>query len=190
MSPWRSFRLGILRKSLERYPGFEVDRSVHGDWRRLTMNPTHQLSISAGVILEGPWQILFERDGASVRIGPDVFFGASRVLCAESIEIGEGTFISWGCTLMDHDAHSVDWRDRMEDLRVLRGQGAKKWEVVPKGRIHIGRRAWLGFGVTVLKGVSIGEGSVVGAQSVVTRDIPPRCLAAGNPARIIRKLKP
>jgi len=54
--------------------------------------------------------------------------------------------------------------------------------------IHIGKRCWLGAGVLVMPGVSVGDGAVVGAGSVVTRDIPPDTLAVGNPCRVLRKL--
>jgi acetyltransferase-like isoleucine patch superfamily enzyme len=54
--------------------------------------------------------------------------------------------------------------------------------------VHIGDRVWLGVRVIVLPGVTIGDGSVIGAGSVVTRDIPPRSLAAGSPATVIRSL--
>lgn len=55
--------------------------------------------------------------------------------------------------------------------------------------VHICRRAWIGAGATILPGVTVGENSVVGAGSVVTRDVEPNTIVAGNPARIIRKIK-
>jgi acetyltransferase-like isoleucine patch superfamily enzyme len=54
--------------------------------------------------------------------------------------------------------------------------------------VVIKKNAWVTVGVTVLAGVTIGEGSVIAANSLVTNDIPPHCLAAGNPAKIIKKL--
>lgn len=54
--------------------------------------------------------------------------------------------------------------------------------------IHIGRNCWLGAGVVVLPGVSIGDNSVIGAGSVVTKDIPENCVAVGNPCRVLRKI--
>ncbi len=62
-------------------------------------------------------------------------------------------------------------------------QTAADWQVVPT---HVGRRASIGSGAVILCGVRIGEGALVGAGSVVTRDVPPHTIVAGNPARILR----
>jgi len=61
-------------------------------------------------------------------------------------------------------------------------------EVVPK-EIKIGNNVWIGRDSTVLKGVTIGNNVVIGAKSVVTKDIPSNCIAAGNPAKVIYKVK-
>lgn len=54
--------------------------------------------------------------------------------------------------------------------------------------VHIGRNCWLGAGVIVLPGCSVGDNTVIGAGSVVTKDIPPDCVAVGNPCRVMRKI--
>jgi maltose O-acetyltransferase len=54
--------------------------------------------------------------------------------------------------------------------------------------IRIGERVWIGSDVTVTRGVTIGDDAVVGARSVVTRDIPPRSLAVGTPAKVVREI--
>ena len=82
------------------------------------------------------------------------------------ISIGDYTYINFNLTVLDE-----------------RNKGTEK--ALP---ITIGDSVWLGGNVTVLPGVTIGEGAVVGAGSVVTRDVPPRTVVAGNPARIIRRL--
>jgi acetyltransferase-like isoleucine patch superfamily enzyme len=64
-------------------------------------------------------------------------------------------------------------------------------DVVASSRpIRIGNAVWIGFDAVVLPGVTIGDGSIIGARSVVTEDVPPYCIAVGNPARIVRRLEP
>jgi acetyltransferase-like isoleucine patch superfamily enzyme len=54
--------------------------------------------------------------------------------------------------------------------------------------VHVGRAAWIGFDSCILPGVTVGEGAVVGARSVVTEDVQPFTIVAGNPARLVRRL--
>lgn len=143
--------------------------------------------------------ITLERERGIVTIGSNSFIGAgTRIACAERIEIGSDVLISWGCTIVDHDSHSLVWRERMEDVRQWRegmqrrgkigAASLKKWDVVPMAPVCIRDKAWLGFNVIILKGITVGEGAVVAAGSVVTKDVPAWTLVAGNPARIIREL--
>jgi galactoside O-acetyltransferase len=67
-------------------------------------------------------------------------------------------------------------------------KGHKDWSKVTIRPVVICDKAWIGFGVKILKGVTIGEGAVIAAGSVVTKDVPPRHVVGGNPARIIRAL--
>ena len=97
------------------------------------------------------------------------------VLCAaNSIQIGEGTNIGSGALLIDTDFHQPtgQW-----DWGTDPGRGARP--------IHIGRGVFIGARAIVLKGVTIGDRAVVGAGAVVTKPVPPRHFAVGNPARIV-----
>src|SRR5205085_12572052 len=111
-----------------------------------------------------------------------------------TLEIGESAFINYGCSIaaqrlvrigphcnigtyvimMDNDFHCLEPERRNEAP-----------ESAP---IILEENVWLGARVVVLRGVTIGNGSVIGAGSVVTKDIPPRTLAGGVPAKIIRQL--
>ena len=66
--------------------------------------------------------------------------------------------------------------------------GRKDWSKVPCAPVVIGNRVWIGCNALVLKGVRIGDGAVVAAGTVVTRDVPANSLVGGNPARVIREL--
>ena len=88
---------------------------------------------------------------------------------------------------MDHDSHALVFSERKDDVQEwLRGK--KDWSHVKMMPVIIKDKVWLGAKVIVLKGVTIGEGAVVGAGSVVVNDVPPWTLVAGNPARVIRAL--
>jgi len=142
--------------------------------------------------------IVLERDIGSISIGHDSYIGNSNIICATKIDIGNSVLISWGCTIVDHDSHSLDWKDRADDVRnwreglleggLVKASQLKNWNVVSMAPIRIEDKVWLGMNVTVLKGVTIGEGAVVAAGSIVTKDVQPWTLVAGNPARVIKEL--
>ena len=132
-------------------------------------------------------RVCFDREGAKVKIGKNTFIGKSTIVCASKITIGDGVLISWGVTIVDHDSHSINSFERDADLTNWK-KGEKRWESVAIDEVTIHDKAWIGFNAIVLKGVSIGESAIVGAGSVVTRDVPSFTIVAGNPARVIREL--
>jgi acetyltransferase-like isoleucine patch superfamily enzyme len=141
-------------------------------------------------------QAFFESEQGFIGIGDRVYIGGNTQLISRSeIKIGNDVMISWGCTIYDHDAHSIDYRCRIEDqAKHLRSWEAgnllkdKNWSTVPTAPIDIQDHVWLGFDVVVLKGVTIVEGAVMAARSVVTSDIPPWTVAAGCPARVVKQI--
>ncbi|MBO4333820.1 MAG: hypothetical protein IKP81_00765 [Paludibacteraceae bacterium] len=68
--------------------------------------------------------------------------------------------------------------------------GVFEREIVSRGSINIGRNVWVGDKVTILAPVSIGDGAIIAANAVVTKDVPPYCVVAGAPARVIKDLRP
>lgn len=166
--------------------GAVIDRGSNRiAWSRVRALPNTQLTVGKDSILE--CNILFERPGARISVGDRTFIGSSALVSANEIVIGDDVLMSWGCWIVDHDSHSLKWSERKNDV-VDWGRGHKDWTHVPIGRVVVGDRAWIGFNVIVLKGVTIGEGAVVAAGAVVTRDVPPYALVAGCPARVIRSL--
>lgn len=113
--------------------------------------------------------------GSHISIGDCTYINFNLTVLDEApVTIGSHVFIGPGCSLLTA-VHPLDAQER--------NKGTEK--ALP---ITIGDSVWLGGNVTVLPGVTIGEGAVVGAGSVVTRDVPPRTVVAGNPAHIIRSL--
>ena len=132
-------------------------------------------------------RIDFDSPNGEVVIGERCYVGASHLVCYQRIALGDDVIISWGVTIVDHDSHAVQWEQRSHDVRDWM-QGKKDWTAVRVDPVRIGDRVWIGFGASILRGVSIGQGAVVGARAVVTKDVPPNCVVAGNPAREVRAM--
>lgn len=137
------------------------------------------------------------RPEARIKIGKRCQIGASTLIAARSIEIGDDVLMAWGITLMDTDAHSLVWKERKNDVAQCYKDYLedrenfiknKDWSHVGAADIRIGDKVWIGFDATILKGVTIGERSVVGARSVVTHDVPPDSVVSGNPARVVKRI--
>jgi acetyltransferase-like isoleucine patch superfamily enzyme len=109
--------------------------------------------------------------GKNLTLGKDVFINSGcRFQDAGGITIGDGSLIGHGSTLTTLN-HGID-PDRRADM-------------IPSP-VTIGRKAWLGAGVTIVPGVTIGDGAIVGAGSVVTKDVPANAIVGGVPAKLIR----
>jgi acetyltransferase-like isoleucine patch superfamily enzyme len=126
-----------------------------------------------------------------VSVGDYTLVHGARIICDAEVEIGDYTLISWNVVLMDTYRVPLDPAARRAELRCVPFRFPRRLAAdVPARPVRIGRNDWIGFDSCVLPGVCIGEGAVVGAHSVVTEDIPPYTVVAGNPARVIRRLEP
>ncbi len=120
---------------------------------------------------------IYVESGASLTIGNDVGLSCTRMWINDSIKIGNHVKIG-GCVLMtDTDAHPIDFMARRSS-----NEGTKSAPIVIEDDV------WIGAHCVILKGVTIGARSIIGAGSVVTKSIPTDCVAAGNPCRVIKKL--
>jgi acetyltransferase-like isoleucine patch superfamily enzyme len=176
----------LARQQTERHAQLDVAASAKVNFRGICRRPPSELVIGEGSIFEG--NIASDRAGSRVVIGKHTFVGNSSIVTAQRVEIGDDVLISWGCTIVDHDSHALTWGGRQDDVRKF-FRGEKDWTDVNVRSVKICDKVWMGFNVIVLKGVTIGEGAVVAAGSVVTRDVPAFTLVAGNPARAIRSVK-
>lgn len=118
-------------------------------------------------------------DHAILTIGDWTGISGGTIWATAQIVIGNYVNIGANCIIMDGDLHSADWKerakDRIEDI------------TFHKKPVKIGDHVWIGANSIILKGVTIGARTIIGAGSVVTHDIPEDCIAAGNPCEIIRK---
>jgi len=116
-------------------------------------------------------------DKPVLSIGNRVFLGHDvEISCNREVVIEDDVMVAGCCRISDNDGHSVDMERR------INGMPPSPDEVHP---VRICRGAWIGFRSFILKGVTVGEGAVVGANSVVTRDVPPHTVVAGSPARVV-----
>jgi acetyltransferase-like isoleucine patch superfamily enzyme len=140
--------------------------------------------------------VIFETAAGEVKIGNRTFIGSSNIICRSRIEFEDEIFVAWGCWFYDHDSHSIDYRERQNDItRQLEDYRTgksfienKNWEVVNSKPIKVCSNAWIGMNCVILKGVTIGEGAIVGAGSVVTKDVAAWTIVGGNPAKVIKEV--
>ncbi len=183
-----------LRRLMRRHPGLYVDptassnlasaRFVLGEGARLWIGPhTHterraeglrfEVGDGAELVIEGATWLRSELQpihfavfsGARMTIGDGSWLNGCHLSAKSSVEVGKGAMIGPGVRVFDADQHDLD-------------------DVTPEtiGAIRIGDYVWITSDVTVLRGVELGSHSIVAARSVVTRSLPPHCLAIGSPA--------
>jgi acetyltransferase-like isoleucine patch superfamily enzyme len=125
----------------------------------------------------------------TVKIGSHCFLGDySRIISSQRVSIGDRVQIAHMCSIMDNDVHSLDPEKRHKEFLINITQGQMDLFDIPKKEIIIEDDVWIASHCIIMKGVRIGKGAVVGAGSVVTKNIPPSVLVHGNPARVIKRL--
>jgi len=117
--------------------------------------------------------------GAKIIIGDGVGLNGTAITArSKTIKIGDGTMIAPNVTIVDSDFHAL-WPP---ESRLINPAPERDEDV------SIGKNVWIGMNSIILKGVLIGDNAIIGAGSVVATDIPPDCIACGNPARAIKQL--
>jgi acetyltransferase-like isoleucine patch superfamily enzyme len=131
---------------------------------------------------------LLARGEGRIRIGEcSVLNVGCRVESHALVEIGSHVQIAHGVTILDSNSHDLDPVRRRAALRRSRGLSAEALpETIEKAPIRIGNDVWIGMHAIVLKGVTIGDGAIVAAGAVVSRDVLPGAVVAGNPAQVVR----
>lgn len=135
------------------------------------------LAENSSLILSGTGRVVFYPgckidifQNAQLLLGGDIYINDStRIGVKSRVEIGENTVIGDEVSIHDFDGHKINGTEGIEPIK-------------------IGRHVWVGEKVTILKGVHIGDNSIIGAGSIVTKNIPSNVIAVGNPARVIKEI--
>ena len=147
--------------------------------------PGGQVRVGADSVVAGI--LVTETEVSRLTIGDNVFIGADTLIdCVREVTVEDDVLISYQVIIMDSDNHSLRASERVEDLRRWR-EGRYDWTRVACRPVRIRAKAWIGARSIIAKGVEVGEGAVVAAGAVVTRDVEPFTVVAGNPARVVRE---
>lgn len=120
-----------------------------------------------------PCALFTAQESAQLSIGDNCGFSGTSIAAYQNITIENNVLIGANCVVTDFDWHPI----------------SRHAENIGSAPIYIEQDAWIGMSCTILKGVHIGKGAVIGANSVVTTSIPDYVIAAGNPARVIRPIE-
>ena len=175
----------MIKFVAQRLRGFKPGQNTFLSWSTLLNRPGGKLVIGADCIIS--CRFYFDRKNAQISVGDRCFIGKSLIIAAHNVEIEDDVIMSWGITIVDHNSHPI-----MPELRAGEvakwAHGVKDWEQVKISKVTVKKKAWIGFNAIILRGVTIGEGAIVGAGSVVTKDVPDGAIVAGNPARVVRRV--
>jgi acetyltransferase-like isoleucine patch superfamily enzyme len=184
----------FIKKAYNRFQKFYLKKFLKPEFESLghgihAIKPWH-MEVFGGPVRVGSYTTLIASPDAKVRLcvwsdrkdihGIEIgeyclICPGARISAAEKIVIGANTMLANGVYITDADWHDI--YDRSMPIGVTRP-------------VIIGENVWLGDSVIVCKGVTIGKNSIIGAGSVVVKDIPENCIAAGNPAQVLRTLDP
>lgn len=176
--PWYNF-VGYIKARYWKFEignhcifrGYPIFRTLPNTKVVIGDNCTFNSSKASNLIgVNTPCMFSTLKRGAQITIGNNCGFSGTVIWSACSILLGDNVRCGANTVIYDNDGHSDDPRS---------GIGKP---------IIIGNNVWLGYGVKVLKGVTIGENSLIGAGSIVTRDIPANVVAAGIPCKVIKHL--
>jgi acetyltransferase-like isoleucine patch superfamily enzyme len=203
----QSIRVLLNRVILAGQGRIQPNFKIGSNPRVLTFNafkaeiPDAQIRIGESIIVYHRCDILATGCG-HLKIGNGCIIGSDfRLYCKDNIELGNRVLISWNVFITDYDGHPIDPDERFTQMLYMDHAFFPnvEREKVPDEIAHykpsyltspvvIGDNVWIGANVIILKGVHIGSGSVVAAGAVVTKDVPARCVVAGNPAKIVKEL--
>ena len=164
---------------------------VHAGGEILARNRHERDSITVGVGTHIRGQLFTFGHGGRITMGSYCYVGEnSKLWSALRLSIGDRVLIGHNSSIFDSDTHPLNAGERHRQYLEIITTGHPSELNLREEPVTIENDVWIGSNVVVLKGVTIGRGAVIGAGSVVTDDVPPYAVVAGNPARVVRELSP
>jgi len=157
-------------------------------FKKLITKKPHAVVFGDHVSVYAGCSFAVQKDGRCT-VGDFTLLNGAIVMAEELVEIGSHCLISWGVGIADSDFHPLEPAQRLIDSQAL-APFFKNRPPRPKLKtapVKIGNNVWIGMNAVILKGVTIGDNSVVAAGAVVTKSIPPNTIVAGNPAVAVKK---
>jgi len=143
------------------------------------------IKIGNKTILNG--ELLTFKHGGAIQIGNSCYIGErTKIWSAKKIVIGDRVLIAHNVNIHDQISHPLDSAQRHLDQMHIMEKGFQDEINLNEKEIIIGDDVWIGFNATILKGVTIGRGAIIGACTIITENIPEFAVVVGNPARIIK----
>tara|TARA_B110000211_G_C14002293_1_gene519082 strand:- start:380 stop:979 length:600 start_codon:yes stop_codon:yes gene_type:complete len=131
--------------------------------------------------------VLISQGGGEIQIENNVQVGPGTIIGAcESILIKKGALLSNNIKIIDNNNHPVHPLDRIKMNATPVGDELRSWNYSISNPVVIGENTWIGQDSRICKGVTIGDNSIVAANSVVTKDVPANSIVAGNPAKVVK----
>jgi acetyltransferase-like isoleucine patch superfamily enzyme len=174
------------RATCELAPGSRLSRSARV---RNISGDTKKIAVGKHCHIQG--ELLVFAHGGQITIGDWCYVGeGTRIWSAASIVLGDRVLISHSVNIFDNLTHPIKATDRHAQVEQILTRGHPRALALGEQPVTIHDDAWVGAGAFVLRGVTLGQGAIVAAGAVVTKDVPPFSIAAGNPAVIVRELLP
>ena len=132
------------------------------------------------------WGALNSQSGGKITLGDYCKLGGGDVInCVTCVSVGNYTAIADNVYISDNNNHPVNPNYR-KYMRMVGDDESRLWKHSAFAPVIIGDNCWIGRNVSIMKGVTIGDNCVIAANSVVTKSIPSNCIAAGNPAKVVK----
>jgi len=169
---------------------YEESTTFHPEAQVINLkNDVNAIMVGANTHIRG--QLHTYPHGGNIKIGEYCYLGDhSKIWSSSSVEIGNNVLIAHNVNIFDDTTHPINYMERRAHAKAIFEIGfpSEMNNLNPKP-IKIGNDAWIGCMSIILRGVTIGEGAIIAAGSVVTKNVEPFTVVAGNPARVIKRLE-